>query len=241
MTEKPSEGIEFISATVHELKTPLTAIITSVELLAEELQPEEGSTEGRLIQSIIRNARSIDERLSQFSEMSRLLVGDLRVQPELIKLQDIIRNVTTQLYPIIEDKKQSLRLELADHLPPVNGDRRYLEQILLNLLTNASKFTSEQGKIKLSAWKDEGEVVVEVKDNGIGIPQGEQERIFNPYYQVSRSGLSRRSSSGLGLTITKFLVELHGGKIWLKSGVGEGSSFFISLPAVLTDESSGNR
>jgi len=238
---KSGKAIEFISATVHELKTPLTAIIASAELLAEELQLEKESTESRLIQSIIRNARNIDERLSHFSEMSRLLVGDLRFQPEPVEVQGIIRSVTTQLYPLIQGKKQSLELELDDHLPLVRGDRQCLERILINLLTNANKFSPEQGKMKVSAWQDGKEVVIEVSDSGAGIPAEEQERIFNPYYQVNRSGLGKHSSSGLGLTITKFLVELHGGKIWLKSKSGAGSSFFVSLPEAVSDESNSNR
>jgi len=225
-------GVEFISATTHELKTSLTAIIASADLLADELQLVKDDVPGRLIQSIIRNARCIDERLSHFSEMARLLTGDFQFQPESVEIGQVIHDVAAQLYPIIQSKRQSLTLELPDSLPLVKADRRYLAQILLNLLSNASNSTPEEGKIRVSAWQDDNSLVVQVSDTGIGIPAEEQERIFQPYYQVKQGKEVRHTGSGLGLAIAKLLVELHKGKIWLKSTVGQGSSFFFSLPKV---------
>jgi signal transduction histidine kinase len=114
---------------------------------------------------------------------------------------------------------------LPASLPPVKAHRQYLEQILQNLLTNASKFTPEEGKITIGACRDNKSLVIKVTDSGIGIPAKEQKLIFQPYYQVNGG-----NGSGLGLAITKLLVELHGGKIWLESIMGKGSSFFFSLP-----------
>jgi len=249
MTKQKEEKLDFVAATTHELKTFLTAIIVSAELLADELQPDEKSVLGRLIQSIIRNAHSIDERLSLFSETGGLLTEDSRFQPESIEIGQVVQNVTTQLYPEIQSKRQSLTLAVPDSLPPVKADRQYLEQILLTLIANASKFTAEEGQIKVSAYRDEGSLVVQISDTGVGIPAKEQERVFQPYYQISQdkgrqvsrlNKVRRYSSSGLGLAIAKFLVELHGGKIWLKSTVGQGSSFFFSLPVVVSVESSSS-
>lgn len=228
--EQNKEGIGFISATTHELKTSLTAIIASAELLADELQLGKDSVPGRLIQSIIRNAHNIDERLSRFSEMARLLTRDFQFQPEPIEIEQVIHDVATQLYPITQSKRQSLTLELPDSLPPVKADRQSLAQILLNLLINASNSTPEEGEIRISARPDDNSLVVQVSDTGIGIPAEEQERIFQPYYQIKQANQERHTGSGLGLAITKLLVELHSGKIWLKSTVGQGSSFFFSLP-----------
>jgi len=228
--EQNKEGIGFISATTHELKTSLTAIIASAELLADELQLGKDGVPGRLIQSIIRNAHNIDERLSRFSEMARLLTRDFQFQPEPIEIEQVIHDVATQLYPITQSKRQSLTLELPDSLPLVKADRQSLAQILLNLLINASNSTPEEGEIRISAWPDDNSLVVQVSDTGIGIPAKEQERIFQPYYQIKQANQERHTGSGLGLAITKLLVELHSGKIWLKSTVGQGSSFFFSLP-----------
>jgi len=249
MTKQNEEKLDFVDATTHELKTFLTAIIVSAELLADELQPDEKSVLGRLIQSIIRNAHSIDERLSFLSETGGLLTEDSRFQPEPVEIGQVIQNVATQLYPEIQSKRQSLTLEVSDSLPPARADRQYLEQILLTLIANASKFTAEEGRIKVSVCREGSSLVAQVSDTGVGIPAEEQERIFQPYYQVNRDksrqtahiGQERRHrDGGLGLAIAKFLVELHGGRIWLKSTVGQGSSFFFSLPTVVPVESSSS-
>jgi two-component system clock-associated histidine kinase SasA len=231
------EKVSLIDATVHELKTSLTAIIVSSELLADELQPNKESITGRLIQSIIRNAHGIDERLSLLSEISRLRDGDFRAQPEPVEIKQVIQGATTQIYPLTQNKKQSLTLDVPGPLPAVSVDRQYIGEILRNLLTNASNFTPERGQITVSVRQDGHNLVVQVKDNGIGIPAEEQEHIFQPYYQVSlgKAQSAEQTSSGLGLAIVKFLVELHGGKVWLKSTVGQGSSFFFSLPLVKSE------
>lgn len=225
ITEQDEQRIGFGDATVHELKTLLTAIIVSAELLTDELQMDRKSMPARLTQNIIRNAHSLDEKLSNFSAMAGLLAGDFSFQPEYLEIGPVIQSVTAQLYPITKSKKQSLAVELPPSLPSVKSQRQYLEQILLNLLTNASKFTPEGGKITVIASQNDKSLVIQVTDNGMGIPTDKQEMIFQPYYQVNGG-----KGSGLGLAITKLLVELHGGKIWLESISGQGSRFFFSLP-----------
>lgn len=225
ITGQAKNRVEFISATVHELKTSLTPIIASAELLADELKPDDKSVPARLIQNIIRNAHGLDEKLTNYAEMAGLLTGDSPFQPEPLKIGQVIHSVTTQLYPITHSKRQSLALKLPASLPQVIAHRQYLEQVLLNLLTNASKFTPEGGKITVSASADNNSLVIEVTDTGVGVPAEEQELIFQPYYQINGG-----RGSGLGLAITKSLVELHGGKIWLKSVAGQGSTFSFSLP-----------
>lgn len=225
VTKQDEQRVGFGDATVHELKTLLTAIIVSAELLADELGMDEKSMPVRLAQNIIRNAHSLDEKLANFSEMAELLAGDFSFQPEYLEIEPVIHGVTAQFYPITESKKQTLAVELPPSLPPVKSQRQYLEQILFNLLSNASKFTSEGGKITVSASQNDKSLVIQVADNGMGIPADKQELIFQPYYQVNGG-----KGSGLGLAITKLLVELHGGKIWLESISGQGSRFLFSLP-----------
>lgn len=222
---KGSRKIGFGDATVHELKTLLTAILVSAELLAEELQKDHKSMPLRLTQNIIHSARSLDEKLTNFSEMAGLLSGEFSFQPELLEVGPIIQGVTSQIYPITHSRKQSLNVDLPTTLPHIRAHRHYLEQILMNLLANASKFTPEGGKITVSAARNDSNLIIEVADSGIGIPMDKQELVFQPYYQISGG-----KGSGLGLAITKFLVELHGGTIWLESTPGRGSRFFCSLP-----------
>ena len=222
---KNGNKIGFGDATVHELKTLLTAIIVSAELLAEELQSNYERMPQRLAQNIVRNAHCLDEKLTNFSEMAGLLSGEFSFQPEPLDIGSIIRGITSQVYPIIHSRKQSLNVDLPATLPQVRAQRHHLEQILLNLITNASKFTPEGGYITVTAVKNDSNLIIEVSDNGIGIPADKQEMVFQPYYQVTPG-----KGSGLGLAITKFLVELHSGTIWLESIPGKGSRFFCSLP-----------
>jgi signal transduction histidine kinase len=224
-SDKENKKIGFGDATVHELRTLLTAIIVSAELLGEELQTQSTGITQRLTQNIIRNAHSLDEKLTNFSEMTGLLSGEFSFKPELLDIGPIIHGVVSQIYPITHSKKQSLNVDLPAGLPHIRAQRHYVEQILLNLLTNASKFTREGGEIKVSATRNESSLIVEVADNGIGIPTNKQELVFQPYYQVNGG-----KGSGLGLAITRFLTELHGGRIWLESTPGKGSRFFCSLP-----------
>ena len=220
-----SRKIGFGDATVHELKTLLTAIIVSAELLVEELQASKGSMPLRLTQNIIRNAHSLDEKLSHFSEMAGLLSGEFSFQPELLEIEPIVQGVTSQIYPITHSRNQSLNVDLPPALPQIEAHRHYLEQIMMNLLANASKFTPEGGSITISATENDANLVITVADNGIGISEDKQELVFQPYYQI-RGG----KGSGLGLAITKFLVELHGGSIRLESTPGKGSCFICALP-----------
>jgi len=229
MVVEQKQGTEFISATIHELKTSLTAIIAAAELLADELQQGEKSLIGKLIRSIIRNAHSIDEKLPHALEVQRLLTGNLQLKPEPVAVGQVIHNVVALFYPKALKEKQSLTLEVPDSLPLVKADSQRIERALLTLVANASKFTPKGGKIKVSAWQDNNTLVVQVSDTGIGILPAEQERIFQPYYQIKQGG-GKLTGSGLGLAIAKSIVELHGGNIWLKSVVGQGSSFFFSLP-----------
>jgi len=227
--EQDSEKVDFVSAMTHELKTSLTAIIASAELLADELQLSNQSPHGKLIQSIIRNAHQLNERVSSFSEMPRPQMMDFQFRPEPCEIRQVIRSVATRLHPQIQSRRQSFTLKLPDSPPLVKADKQCLEQILLTLISNASKYTPEEGKIEVSAWQyDNDSLVVQVSDTCGGIPLEEQERIFQPHYQINR----RRGKGGLGLTIAKFLIELHGGKIWLKSKMGQGCSFFFSMPIV---------
>jgi signal transduction histidine kinase len=247
MTNKKNDRLDFVDAVIHELKTSLTAIIVSVELLDAELKPEEQTVIGRLIHSITRNAHSIDERLTLLSETGEMVSDNAHFNPVPINMKEIIQDTANQLYPTIQNKKQTLTLDIADSLPKARADRQYLEQILLTLMNNACKFTGENGQLKVGVSLERANLLlVEISDTGIGIPAEEQHRIWEPYYQV-KSGQTnntddenKKGRGGLGLAIAKFLVELHRGKIWLESKTGQGSSFYFTLPTVAAIESSSS-
>ena len=227
MSEKSSENVDYVSAMMHELKTSLTAIIASAEIIDDELDLEEGGVHWKLVQSIIRNAHRLNERVTDFAHMPRPRMQDFQFQPEALDFGQIIRDMATRIHPTVRERSQSLTLDIPGSLPFVRGDREHLEQVLLTLASNASKFSPQGGSITVSATRhDPGQILTRVSDTCGGIPEDEQERVFEPHYQIER----RDGEGGLGLTIARFLVELHGGKIWLESQAGEGCSFLFTLP-----------
>jgi len=222
-----SEQLDFISAITHELKTSLTAIIASAELISGELHPDEGSVQWRLLQSIIRNAHRLNERVTSLADLPRQQFQDFQFHPEPVDIAGIIKNVAERIHPRIQSRRQTMVLDIPDSLPLVNADPGHLEQILLTLIANACKFSVEEGEIKVSVWQDDRtNLVTQISDTCGGIPPEEQERIFEAHYQIQKTD----GRGGLGLTIARFLVELHGGKIWLAGQTGPGCSFFFSLP-----------
>ena len=147
-----NQSLHLTDAIMHELKTSLTAIIVSAELLAAQLNPEEKSVLDRLIQSIIRNARSIDARLAILSQAEGLLLDNSKFQPRPVNVSEIIQDVISQLYPETQKKNQKIILAIPDGLPAVRADRQYLEQIFLTLVGNAVKFT-QAGEVLVKVGK----------------------------------------------------------------------------------------
>ena len=235
-----NQSLHLTDAIMHELKTSLTAIIVSAELLAAQLNPEEKSVLDRLIQSIIRNARSIDGRLAILSEAEGLLLDNSKFQPKPVNVLEIVQDVISQLYPETQKRSQKIILDIPDSLPAARADGQYLEQIFLTLMGNAVKFTGDEGTIKLCIYREGMTLTIQVSDNGIGIPEKEQELVFQPYYQVNQRKGTINVGQGLGLAIAKLLVELHGGKIWVESKFGQGSTFTFTLPMAVTIESSSS-
>ena len=227
MSNQERDQVDYVAAMTHELKTSLTAILASAELIADELHPDEGSVQWKLLQAIIRNAHRLDERITAFAEMPRQPIQDFQFRPESLDIGQTVRDVVVRIHPRIQARRQTLELEIPDSLPPARADRQHLEQVLLLLTANATKFSPEEGKIMIGSWQQDREtLIIRVSDTCGGIPVEEHELIFKPHYQIGRSD----GEGGLGLTIAKFLVELDGGKIWVESKSGYGCSFFFSLP-----------
>ncbi|MFH1652289.1 MAG: HAMP domain-containing sensor histidine kinase [Chloroflexota bacterium] len=222
------DWLRYLDTLRHELKTPLTSIIAAAGLLAEELETSEASHR-KLIQNIMHNATTLDNRLGEFFEIIK--TGDKGLQLELapVDMKSLLQGVTWQVSPLLQSKHQTQELQIPEELPILRGDGKKLEQVVLNLMTNAAKFTPQGGAIKLSAIMRDGELLINVQDNGIGISAEEQTRLFKPY---SRLNADRREQPGLGLglALAKQVVELHKGKIWVESTPGKGSTFTFSLP-----------
>ena len=216
----------FTRALVHELKTPLTPVLASSELLATELHEEPWLS---IAQNIHRGASNLSKRINELLDLAKGEMGMLRLNPKPVDIRQLLQGIADEMAVVVSSNGQSLTLALAPSLPLVWGDEERLRRVVLNLLINASKFTPEGGKLTLKANKKDTALVIEVEDTGPGIPEEEQERIFQPYYQHV-SDRESISGMGLGLTLCKYLVELHGGKIWVESEVGKGSTFGFTVP-----------
>jgi signal transduction histidine kinase len=229
METNEEEWLRFIDTLSHELKTPLTSIIAAAGLLAEELEATSDESNQKLIQTIIHNANTLETRLAELMDTVKTGSGKLQLQLEPVDVKSLLQGIGWQFSPLLQGKAQNLNMELPDSLPIIQADGQRLEQVILNLMTNATKFTPEGGNITLRARKQDSSLVVEVQDNGIGIPEDEQARIFKPYSRLS-ADRQRHQGLGLGLSLVKQVVELHGGKIWVESEAGKGSTFAFSLP-----------
>jgi signal transduction histidine kinase len=230
LEREESERMEFIAAITHELKTPLTAIIASGELLSEELGEEgEGSPLNRLVRNITTSAWNMEARLSDLLDMAKIRTGGFQLRLEPLSIAAVLEEVVAQFQPIAQGKGQSLSLELPPSLPLAKADRRRMEQVMFNLLSNATKFTSPGGRVTIRARESGDMIVIEVEDTGSGISEEEQARIFQPYYRVE-ADRQRFPRLGLGLALSKQLVEFQGGQMWVHSTPGQGSIFSFSLP-----------
>jgi signal transduction histidine kinase len=224
---------EFVSVASHELRTPLATIKNAVQLVLRGKAGEINETQANFLSMAEKNINSLTNILNSLLDLSRIESGKIGMKLEEFDLTSPITFILSSLKPQADVKSIHLNMEAPEELPPVYGDREKVEQILMNLIGNAIKFTPEGGEISVSPKLPDGEggmVTISVKDSGIGIPEDQLKKVFEKFYQVEGSLHRSVSGTGLGLAITKGLVEAHQGKIWVESEVGKGSTFTFTLP-----------
>ncbi len=221
--------VEFTRALAHELKTPLTPMLISSQALASNLKDELLLSFAR---NINRGALNLNSRIDELLDLAKGEIGMLQLKSEPLDVLQLLHEVLEYVSPVALNREQTLVTEIPLSLPMVKADKVRLRQIVLNLLNNALKYTQECGKITLRAGQEEDTLIIEVEDNGPGIDEKEQAQLFEPYHRM-QVGEERLSGLGLGLSLCKTLVELHGGKIWVRSQVGKGSVFTFSIPLEL--------
>jgi PAS domain S-box-containing protein len=218
--------VEFTRALVHELKTPLTPIMSSSDLLVSGLKEEPWLS---VAQNIQRGAINLNKRIGELLDLARGEIGMLKLNPKRVDFLKLLQHVASEMSVLASSNGQKLKVELPESLPLPWADEDRLRQITQNLLVNATKFTPEGGTITLRAKEQNGSLIVEVQDTGYGISDEEQRRLFRPYHrQVGER--EHLSGLGLGLALCKNLVQLHGGRIWVKSEEGKGATFSFSIP-----------
>jgi signal transduction histidine kinase len=221
---------EFVSMVSHELRTPLTSIQGYAELLLED--KEIAGAERESLTIVRKNADRLLGLINDLLDLSRIEAGRLDLHRTSLDLARLIREVAGSLRPLIEAKRQQLRLDLGDALPAVWADADRVTQILTNLISNAHKYTLVEGSITVAAQRDDGFVRVDVSDTGIGLSPEDQAQLFTKFFRAHNRSPQAVGGTGLGLVITRLLVELHGGQITVSSAPGQGSTFSFSLPAL---------
>jgi PAS domain S-box-containing protein len=221
---------EFTRALVHELKTPLTPIMASSELLVEELSEEPLLG---LARNVYRGAENMNRRVDELLDLARGEVGILKVNSGPVDPEKLIRDSVKYMELVAKNSGQKLAIDLPDELPVIIADDDRVRQVLFNLINNSIKYSAKDGEIKISARVMNDELVVEVKDQGRGMTQDEQAKLFQPYYRIE--GREHLSGLGLGLALSRKLIELQNGRIWASSEKDKGSTFSFSLPIKRND------
>lgn len=229
---------EFLAHMSHELRTPLNAIIGFSELMLDEVPGKINEEQRECLNNILHSGRHLLNLINEILDLSKIESGKLELKLGEITLGRIIESLRSQITPLIEPRKQSLEVEIEEGLPPVRADKTKVKQVLLNLLSNASKFTPDGGKLKIEAKREGDWCRVSVIDTGSGIRKEDQNRIFEAFAQLGNP--NKKGGVGLGLAISKQIVEKHGGRIWVESEYGKGSKFTFTLPLASTSSSKGS-
>lgn len=218
---------QLIGDVTHELRTPLASIKGSLEGLMDGVLPASPAT----LQQIYLEADRLQRLVNDLQELSRVEAGAYELNRQPVPVARLVESVIARLGRQFEEKGVALESNLPDDLPAVSVDEDRIGQVLLNLAGNALQYTPEGGRVRIRAEKQAGDVAFSISDTGIGIPAEHLPHIFTRFYRVDRSRSRSWGGSGIGLTIARYLVEAHGGRIWVESaGAGLGSTFTFTLP-----------
>jgi len=222
---------DFMAKMSHELRTPLNSIIGFSEVILSKASPVDQATHDEFLNYIHVSAKHLLHLINSILDLSKIESGKMSLEPSEFDLAVLLEDVKITVLPMLATKKQTLQIEMGEGVSSIFADEAKMRQIFLNLISNAHKFTLTEGKIRVICQLETPHVLhCSVIDNGIGISPQDQQRIFEEFGQVKTSPNTRRQGVGLGLSIAKRLVELHGGKIWVLSELGHGSTFTFSIP-----------
>jgi signal transduction histidine kinase len=221
---------EFLASMSHELRTPLNAVIGFSEVLLERMFGELNDKQEEYLNDILASGRHLLSLINDILDLAKIEAGRMDLDVEDFELAPAIDNALVLIRERATRKGLTLDTTLPDALGSVRGDQRKIKQVLVNLLTNAVKFTPEGGSIEVRAERVDGHVEVSVIDTGIGIASDDHAAVFEEFRQVGTDYAKKHEGTGLGLALSRKFVELHGGRIWLKSRPGEGSTFTFTIP-----------
>ncbi|HKG13294.1 MAG TPA: ATP-binding protein [Pyrinomonadaceae bacterium] len=221
---------EFLALTTHDLRSPLTVISGVINFFTSGRLGEMTAEQKNMVSMMERNTQNLIELVNDLLDASKLESGTMRLDPTTIGLRGLVGELREQMQPLAREKEIALEEDVPEDLPPLRADRAKLRRILVNLVSNALKFTPKGGRVRLGASRDGSLVRVSVADTGVGIQREDLHDIFDKYAQARSRATRSEKGTGLGLYITRQLVELHGGKISVQSEVGKGSTFSFTIP-----------
>jgi signal transduction histidine kinase len=220
---------EFLANMSHELRTPLNAIIGFSQVLREEMFGKVNAKQAEYLDDVLGSAHHLLSLINDVLDLSKVEAGQIELEIESFSLRDALESGVVMVRERASDEGVTVGLAADPEVDPVDGDERRIRQVVFNLLANAVKFTPAGGSVDVSAARVNGEVRVSVADTGPGVPPDDRERIFEKFQQTD-VGVGIREGTGLGLALSKRLVELHGGRIWVESEAETGSTFVFTLP-----------
>ena len=232
LREEGKRKSELLSTLSHELHTPLTMIKGAVDLLLEGRPGPMNGAQVTFLQTISQNCERLIRLVEELLAQARAEAGWVEIRPELIDVREPVKKTIRDIHPLVAQKRQGIRLDYPQVLPRVMADEAWIQQVMTNLICNASKYTSEGGNIFVSVIENQQCVLVSVTDDGAGMSQAERERLFEPFFR----GDHTQRGTGLGLTIIKHIIEMHGGKVYVDTTLGRGTTFLFTLPKEVRDE-----
>ena len=221
---------EFLASMSHELRTPLNAVIGFSEVLIDRMFGELNERQDEYVHDIWNSGRHLLELLNEILDLSKVEAGQMVLEPSTFSVEHTIEAAVSLVRERAARHGISVSVGVDEDVDTLDADELRFKQVLLNLLSNAVKFTPDGGTVKVRAARTGDELVVTVSDTGIGVPPEDRERIFESFQQGGR-GVAREEGTGLGLTLTRRIIELFGGRLWLESEVGVGSTFAFAIPA----------
>jgi len=220
---------EFVANVSHELRTPLTSIRSYAETIADDQAiPQE--TEEDFLRVIINESDRMTKIVQDLLELSRFDSGSTEMTVDEFSLERSLRDVYAAIALEAKKRNHDLNIELEWRLPKITGDRARIEQVLMNIISNALKYTPDGGRINIYSGSFDGNVWVRIEDNGIGIPKDDLERVYDRFYRVEKARSREAGGTGLGLSIAKEIITKHGGEISIDSTPGEGTTVTVTLP-----------
>ena len=221
---------EVVSVVSHQLKTPLSVIKAYLEVLLSEDWGKLAAKQKEYLEDALENTKQMIDLVKDFLDVAKIEANRMELKQEPVSLAEIIKETMEEFFILAKAKNCKLSFEVLDELPLVNIDPIKIRQVIANLISNAIYYNRRKGEVKISLSKKDNQALFCCKDMGIGIAEQERDKIFTKLYRSERALPLTTGGSGLGLFISKAIIEKSGGKIWFKSKEGQGSTFCFSLP-----------